>query len=349
MDNKIFFHLLNKKLIASIEKGETKCYDLGYGDMGFSLYFHGLSRLTGEKAYQRRAKKLLDSVFEGINTIQTIDIKTGLAGIGLGVDFLIRNNYVKGNVNTVLGDIDDFIFKQLSFPKHYESLDAQTMIEALYYFSVRLEAQKKGSETEYLFKEIIIKTINNAYLKLEKTRLNGRLVYDAAYELPLFMYVLSKIFRLKFYGVRIVNILKELSPTVLSIIPALHANRLYLLWGMSVVRKQIEIEGWNEHIQVLKETIDFDKIVNSELCNQNVYFGDGATSLFLLADKLRKEFSADEIDRFQQHLLLKITRSDVWRLMEDDDPVYFEEHKGLYNGFCGIAFLFEKNEMIINR
>ena len=346
MDNKIL-HELDERLIASIEKGENKCYDLGHGAMGFSIYFYRLSRLKGETACQKRAKKLLNSVMEGINTIQTIDIKTGLAGIGLGIDFLIKNNYVKGNINTILADIDDFIFRQLSFLKYYDSLDSLTMIEALYYFAVRQEAQKKGSETEYLFQEIIIKTINNAYSKLEKTRLNGRLIYNAAYELPLFLYVLNRISRFGFYNVRIANILRELSPTILSIIPTLHANRLFLLWGMSSISENIRPEGWNEHIGLLTRELDLAKIVKKELCNRSVYFSDGAVSLFLLAEEMKNLLGEEAVCRFQSDLQTKIEQSEIWELLPTDD-VYFDEHKGLYDGYCGIALLTLTKE-VINR
>ena len=330
---------LDEKLIASLEKSRTKYYDLGSGIMGFSIYFYCLSRLKSEKAYEKMAKRLLESVFENISTIQTIDLRTGYAGIGLGLDFLIKNNYVKGNVNTILPDIDDFIFRQLSFPKYYDSLDALTMIEALYYFSIRLASQKKGSETEYLFREIMIKTINNAYQKLEKTRLNERLVYDVTYELPLFLYVLSRISRFGFYNVRIANIVRELSPIVLSAIPRFHANRLFLLWGMSAIDETMRPEGWNKHIRFLmQESLDVDKIVNSELCGRNVYFFDGAVSLFLLAEELEKELGEDTVARFQKDLLAKIEQSEVWELLQTDS-YYFEDRKGLYGGFCGLSLL----------
>ena len=337
MDNNVLHHL-DKKLIASIEKGEKKCYDLGHGEMGFSLYFYCLSRLKGDKAYKNRAKKLLDSVMAGIDTIQTIDIRTGLTGIGLGVDFLIKNSYVKGNINTILQDIDDFIFRQLSFPKYYDSLEAMTMIEALYYFSVRLASQKKGSETEYLFKEIIIKTINNAYLKLEKTQLNGRFIYDAAYGLPLFLYVLSRIGRFGFYNVRIANILRELSPVVLSTVPALHANRLFLLWGMSAIGEDMRPEGWNGHIRLLMRELDMEKIVNSELNDRNLYFSDGAVSLFLLAEQLREQLGEEAVSLFQKSLPAKIEQPEVWELLLQTG-YYFEERRGLYDGYCGLSLL----------
>jgi hypothetical protein len=329
---------IHEQIIHSAEK--INSYDLSYGQMGVAIYCYYVSRTRNNKTYAKTAKKLLDNIFEHIDTIQSIDIRTGIAGIGLGVDFLLRNNYLKGNVNNILTDMDDVIFRKLSFSRQYESLGALTLIEVLYYFSVRLSCQKEESEEAHLFREIIIKTINNIYPKLENTRLSGRSIYEVNYELPLFMYVASKVFHAGFYNIRIKNMLTELSPVILSTFPTIHANRLYLLWGMSAVQEQMKIEGWEQHIRLLKKELSFGKIANRELCDRNIFFEDGAVSLFFLAEKLKNEFDRKTINSFQRNLWLNINRSEVWELMAADSN-FFEEHIGLYNGFCGIAMLFE--------
>jgi hypothetical protein len=178
---------------------------------------------------------------------------------------------------------------------------------------------------------------------LEKTQLNGRLVYDAAYELPLFLYVLSRISRFGFYNVRIANILRELSPTVLSIIPTLHANRLFLLWGMSSVNEELKPEGWNEHIRLLIRELNLERIINSELCNLNVYFSDGVVSLFLLAENAKELLGEESVCRFQKSLIAKIEQSEVWEMLQTDDR-YFGERMGLWDGYCGIASLINANK-----
>jgi len=150
--------------------------------------------------------------------------------------------------------------------------------------------------------------------------------------------VLNRISRFGFYNVRIANILRELSHIVLSIIPALHANRLFLLWGMSSINEEMKPEGWNEHIRLLMRELDVEKIINSELHDRNVYFSDGAVSLFLLAKKVKEQLGEEAVCGFQKSLLSKIEQSEVWELLQQAD-CYFDERKGLYEGYCGFSLL----------
>jgi hypothetical protein len=203
---------------------------------------------------------------------------------------------------------------------------------------VRLQDQKHGSENEFLFQEICIKTINTIHAKIEKTPFGSRLAYSVEQELPLFLYILSRIHSLNFYNIRIINILKELSPVILSSIPLLHCNKLYLLWAMSAVCEQINITGWNEHIELLKQELNLEEIVCSELKNRNIFFNNGATSIFLLAEVLKNQLGEEVVCTFQQKLLEKIEQSEVWSLLETDSQ-YFGMRSGLYDGFCGVTLL----------
>lgn len=308
------------------------------GKMSAVLYFYQLSRLENNNEYKKIADKYIDEVFSGIGLIKDIDIKNGVSGIGLAIHYLIKNNFVSGNINTILQEIDDTLFKTVSVDKHCELLTTLSLIQVLYYFYVRLQDQQKDSENEYLFRELCIKIINNIYQKLDKTELNNRLVYNVEYELPLFLYVLSKIYTLDFYNVRIVNILKELSPLILSNFPILHSNKLYILWAMTTVNKHVEIVGWQTHIELLQRELNLEIIVTEELKNRNIFFNDGVTSLFLLAEKLRKQLKEKNVCAFQQKLLVKIEQSEAWHLLETDPNMYL----GLYDGFCGVALLLMK-------
>ena len=326
---------LNKQL--SLNTNDNS-FGLAFGKTGLSLCFYQLSRLENNKEYEKLAEKYLVEVMEGIDKVKEVDIKSGLSGIGLGINYLVKTDFVSGNVNSVLAEIDDYLFKTLSTSKHTEQADALTLIQLLYYFYVRLQDQKQGSENEYLFREICIKTINSIHTKIEKTPFGGRLAYNVEQELPLFLYVLSKIHSLNFYNVRIAHILKELSFVVLSTFPILHSNRLYLLWAMMTVYEQIKINGWSEHIELLKRELNLDEIVTTELKNRNVFFSDGATSIFLLTEEVKKLLGEDVVYMFQQRLIEKIEQSEVWHLLETD-PQYFNRHRGLYNGFCGTVLL----------
>ena len=101
-DNKI--QNLNKQLL-SVHNDPS---GLALGKMGTSLYLYHLSYLENSKDYKKLAEKYLDEVFGEIATVKEIDIKNGLTGIGLSIDYLVKNGFVKGNINNILQEIDDY-------------------------------------------------------------------------------------------------------------------------------------------------------------------------------------------------------------------------------------------------
>jgi lantibiotic modifying enzyme len=332
-------HSLNTKLITSLQK-ESIPLGLADGKMGFCIYFYYLSSVYANTDYKETAEKLLDDIFKDIDTINTIDVKHGLAGIGLGVGYLIKNSYVKGNINVILKDLDDVIFKNLSYPKYYEKIDSLSLIHILYYLYVRLKQRKQGGEDEYLYRELVIQTVNNLYERIDLGFYEEPLAYNIDYPLPQLLFVLSKLYSLDFYNYRLIKIVEELSYKALSVLPILHANRLYLLWGMDALNKQIKDEQWEKHIGLLKEQIDITHIFNQELRDKNIYFNDGIASLCYFIHSLSDYFGGEELDTIGKQAVERIDSSGVWELLENN-PQYFDTHTGLYNGFMGVSLLLQ--------
>ncbi|WP_165043901.1 hypothetical protein [Dysgonomonas sp. ZJ709] len=328
---------LNKCLIHSLQEGKTPL-GLANGKMGMCIYFYSLSRIDQDAKFGKIAESLLDEIFEQINTINSIDVKDGLAGIGLGVDYLLKHKFTKGNIDIILGDIDDIIFKQLSYSKYSDKIGSLTLIHLLYYLCIRYEKQIKSSENEYLFGELIIQTINNLYERIDAAFFEELLSYNVHYQLPQILYVLGRLYSLNFYNCRISHIIEELSYKVLSIFPALHANRLYLLWGMDNINKQINDNRWEKHIKMIRSNIDVNVILKQELRNKNIFFEDGVVSVYCILESLKKFFSKKELYTYKKDIYNKIEVSEIWDIIYTD-PSYFDHYKGLYSGFCGSLLL----------
>ena len=330
---------LNKTLISSLNN-PTMPLGLAHGKMGICIYFFVLSRYEENKEYKSVAYKILDEIFERISDVQSIDVKNGLAGIGIGINYLIKNNYAKGDINRILEDIDDILFKNLSYPQYFTKINSLSLIHTLYYLCLRLKSQKKGSENEYLYKELVIQTINILYDSLLSDFYEEPLSYNIDYNLPQLLFVLSEIYKLSFYNYRIIKIVEELRYKVLSIVPILQCNKLYLLWGMDVLNKFINDKYWKKHINLLKSQIDMEIILNYELRNKNIYFNDGITSLYYFSNSLSNYFSREESDIIGKQIVERINSSGVWNLLKDNLQ-YFESHTGLFNGFTGVSLLLQ--------
>ncbi|MGE4331436.1 hypothetical protein SDC9_19702 [bioreactor metagenome] len=330
-------HTLNRTLISSLQKDNS--LGLAQGKMGACLYFYVLSRKLNYPEYQDVALKLLNDIFINIQKVSSIDVKNGLAGIGLGITFLVKEGYTQGNLNDVLGDIDDIIFKQLSYSKYSDKFDLPSLIHLTYYLQTRLKEQKQGSENEYLFKELVIQTINNLYEKIDTKLYQESLIYTIDNPLSQFLYLLSILYDLSFYNYRLIKIIEEISYSVLSIIPISHANRLYLLWGMNALNSRINNQNWYKHILLLRNNIDVNYMLAHELKDKNIFFNNGVTSIHCLLKSLRNYFTDEDLKLYEQKIRKKIEESSIWASLLNENE-YFETYKGLYGGYCSIPLIF---------
>lgn len=328
---------LNKDLLYSL-KEETYSLGLANGKMGVCIYFYYLSRITQNAEYEKKAANILDEIFEKISMVNSIDVKNGLAGIGLGINYLIENNYVQGNINVILKDIDDVIFKNLSYYKHYEKLDSSSLIHILHYLYIRLRKQRPNAENEYLYKELIIQTVNNLYENLPSDFHEEPLIYTCDYTLPQLLFVLGEIYELDFYNYRLSKIIEELSYKVLSMLPLLNSNRLFLLWGMDYLNKQIKDINWEKHILLIREQINLTYLLTHELKDKNIYFNDGLPSICFFIASLTHYFDNNELETFKIEAISKIKNSQAWTFLSENKR-YFEKYMGLSTGFLGSIIL----------
>jgi hypothetical protein len=326
---------LDNKLISSLDESPL---GLASGKMGFCLYFFVVSRMERNENYEKIAYRLIDEIFEKAPTLPSVDVRFGLAGLGLGICYLIKEKFVKGNINTVLADIDDKIFKELSSTAYYEIVDSRTLIHLLYYWPVRLKEQKEGSETQWLYQELVIYLLNKLYEKVDSSFCETSIVYTTNYLVPPFLYVLSLLYRLNFYNYRIQKLVAEFSLQLFSTQPLLHANKLYLLWGLGAVRSVMTIKSLDNYIRLIRSKLKVDSILSDELRAKNVFFNNGLTSIYFLLTQLTDYFGGEELLNMKDRIRVKMESSNIWELLNENSS-YFGTYKGLYNGYCGVALL----------
>ena len=330
-------NVLNKRL-ATID---TSSLGLSYGKTGISSYFYLKSRFTGNKEYEHIAGKMIEDVISNIESLKQYDIINGLAGVGLSIDFLIDQKFVKGDSNRILSDIDEELFKQLSYSSYSDKLGFSVQLQILYYFIIRLRKQKSGSEYEWLFKELVIRTINSLSEKVIFDIYDEPLTFSVDYLLPQYLFVLSRC--LDLYRDKIGHIIRELSIFLLSKLPLLHSNRLYLLWAISTLNKHIDMKDLKSHCSLLYRELDMTKIMNEEILSRNIYFSDGFPAIYLLIHNLSDYFSQNEIEQYKLAIIEKIIQSPEWEYLFENDN-YFKMNKGLFNGYCGTSLLLHYHE-----
>ncbi|MEZ7885452.1 MAG: hypothetical protein QMB39_09345 [Bacteroidales bacterium] len=310
---------------------------LADGKMGICIYLYIIGRFENNNEYSSIAGKLLDEIISNISTLP-IDVKGGLAGLGLGVTYLIKNKYIKGNINSILEETDSEVCKHLFYSKYINKIEVLSLTQILYYLCVRSKEQKKNSNNESLYRELIINILNKINDKLDLDFFEESLVYTINYTVPQLLYVLGEIYYLDFYNLRLIKILEELSYKIFSIIPHLDSNKLYLLWGMDSLQSRIKDNNWEKQINLIKSHIDLDNILEKELNNKNIFFCDGLTSIFFFINTLKSYFPSEYIVIYNEKILNRIKSSTIWTLLLQN-PQFFNSHTGLENGFCGTALL----------
>lgn len=331
-DNDIKF--LSDKLNDFVSKHNIPL-GLQNGKMGLCIYYYILYRYFGSKSDKVNAENLLNDIITNVYTIKNnIDLKDGIAGIGLGITFLVKHKYINADLNTSLEEIDDFIIKRIIYNIHnlYNDYDSITLLHLLYYFSIRLETQKRKSYSEKIYQEIIINLLNVIYEKLFYSSLytEKSFVYKADYEVPIFLYLLGVIWKYDFYNYKIESILNECEASLCSMYPFLNSNRLYLLWGINNINRIYHSEALVSHSNFLKANINIYDILNKELKDKNIYFNNGICSIyFLYKDTMHDLFPINE-----ELFINKIVKSEAWDMLVKNS-LYFKKHIGLFDGLCG--------------
>jgi hypothetical protein len=329
--------VLNNKLLSSVN--DTYPIGLVNGKLGLCIYYYYLSHWEKKEEFKQVAEKWLDDIVSQLSDTMDVTVEAGLAGVAIGISHLVKEKFVGGDINEILEEVDSTIFKKLAFLEYKDTkhqIPKEEFIQLLYYLYLR-HTEQTSSDDKYIFQELIIRTIEMFKHNLQTGFFNEHFSFSIRnFQLPFFLYIISKIYDLNIYNDRITKMLEEYVNQIVSTIPVLHANRLYLLWGLVNIKTCLpgykkEIES---HIQLLKESIDIDRIVNTELMNQDIYIMDGLSFVYMLLFCMQMNYPAYSIDYNPQLFFDKISNSDAWDTLLNR-KFYFYKCSGLFDGFPG--------------
>lgn len=116
------------------------------GRMGIILFLYPYSRYSGDLFYERVAEDMLDIIWDHLPFIDSIGYGNGLAGIGYGIEYLIRNGFVGEGSDDILSELDDYL------ADHYmdcKDLSLEYGLEGLIrYFQLRMDGKLGTSQVE---------------------------------------------------------------------------------------------------------------------------------------------------------------------------------------------------------
>ena len=287
-----------------------------------------------------KAEQLLDQILlRDLSPNQSIDIEDGLAGVGIGVTWLIQNKFVDGDLNKLLQVIDDAIYRRIVFLKNPTQFSPNLLLHLTVYLYIRLKEQT-DQRTSILYQDLIIKVLNMLFSQINNEFLIESYSFSLYhYQLPVLLLMFSKLLDAGFYNERIFRMLDILRLNILSRFPLLHSNRLFLLWGMLHLMPYVQNNSsWSNYVQLLFREINLNEILDNEMTGRKIFISNGITMVYILLHAINSSFPDYQIPFDPQMIYDKIQNSDAWKALIERD-YFYKIHQGLMNGFPGVQLV----------
>ena len=334
---------IQKQLTDKLLSSNLDVYPPGLfrGKMGLSIFFFHLSKIESNPEYHAFGDKLLDQVLlNDLTPNHPIDVEGGLAGVGLGVTWLVKKQFIEADLNEILEVIDNAIYRKLAFLKDASDFSAIQLLHLTGYLYIRLKEQT-DINLQILYQDLTIKILNMLYNQIDEEFLNESYSFSVyRYQLPVFLWIISKILEARFYNDRIYKMLDTLLLNILSRFPLLHSNRLFLLWSMLNLKPYLlhNQASWDKYIQLLYREISLDEIFDKEMIGRKIFINNGLSAVYILLHTISTNFPEYRIQFDPQTIYDKIRNSDAWNTLLERD-YFYKIHHGFFNGFPGVQLV----------
>lgn len=333
--------MLTKNLEERIEKAlQQLCYpSLLKGDMGVCVYYFIMGRMRNDSQLTYKGELVLEKIMSSMGRYKKLCIEEGITGVALGVVYLLHNNYVKGDVNEILREVDSYVYKgiEVILENEKSSTDIKLpFLDVLIYFWVRL-GQVENVARKSLYRRLVVCLLNHIYLHRTDSFYQESLPFNLGKESYGFMVILAKIYEQGMERERIGRIFNEMKPFLFSNIPLLHANKLQLMTVARWVGKCIGDSEWLDFSDKLSEGICLRNIMEVELTDKCILPMTGVIGVWILQETNHRMGFPVKI--YIEELKRRIITSSLWDRIEKDGE-YLSNCYSL-DGYCGIKILLE--------
>lgn len=313
---------------------------LSKGKIGLCCYFFSLYKEYESERYLEEAQKLMNETMCKIDQIEDISLLDGLIGVILSINYLHQNNFIEGDIELLFKKVDDNIYRKIYNPIFYNSLEISNKIDILYYLYIRTYNSECRSYYDIvILEEQVMYILNDIYNIIDLSFFEEEIPININYKLPFFLYVISKLYSSNICRNKILMIINELYFKLLSIIPYFHANRLFYLFGLFSIKENIGISSFDEHIKLLHDNINLDKIINHEFESRKISVFNGLLSIYLILFSLKNYFSKKEIILYQKKIFKRIESSCIWEIFNGSRITLPDKEYGLLTGLSGVFIL----------
>lgn len=182
------------------------------GKMGIAIFFYHYARYTGNKVFENYAGELIDEIYEGINTNTPVDFASGLTGIGWGIEYLVKNNFIQANTDEALEDIDTSVYRNSLYRPFLLESENDFFGYGLYYIARLREHEDDNDNLNTLFKkQHLIYLIDDAErILVQKSYLKFNIQSLSIDTINSFLWFLLEMHRLELFPMKVEKLFHSL-------------------------------------------------------------------------------------------------------------------------------------------
>lgn len=141
---------------------------LYYGKMGIAFFLYHYRLYTNEPMYALLADRLIEDIYENIHENISVTMSRGLCGIAWGLCSLLEEDFLDGDPDEILNNLDSKIMER--DPSRITDLSFDTGLEGIWcYVQMRITYAKKNQRVlpfDERYREAIRKRVQNVGLLL---------------------------------------------------------------------------------------------------------------------------------------------------------------------------------------
>lgn len=92
----------------------TECPGLVHGKIGIAIFFFHYAKYTNNMLFADYAMDLIDEILNQLNVNSRANYKKGIAGIGVGIDYMIQNDFLDTE-DDICEDFDSIMYRAVKY------------------------------------------------------------------------------------------------------------------------------------------------------------------------------------------------------------------------------------------
>ena len=279
---------------------------LMHGKMGIAIYFFHLGRETKNQIYEDYAGELIDEIYGEISTSTPLDFENGLAGIGWGIEYLVREGFIDADTDEVLEEFDNRLIHELTYHTPEDIGLLKGFSGYITYFHCRVKESTDKNGQSIANREALLKAIDLLAKWITERHAAGNLeelwpepgTFDITWNYTAILWASAGLHEASIFGAEAERIINMILTPLKSktVFPRLQSNRLFLALVIEKLKlcipAQFPDKVYDELIQKLLSGLDRETI-SRELTPNSAFLQNGTGGIAWIYQQLF-QLSGDE-------------------------------------------------------